>query len=202
MIVFITCDVFNDITGDIMLEGFTTRTSGVPRGLLRFLVINMLMNKPMSGVEIVNTIEKETNGRWKPSSGSIYPLLSKLNEKGYTIEHPSEEKGIKRYALTKKGKQFFEKHVDFSQKMMNKLDFIVPLVVGGFCFGPDDEEVLSGPRKPAKRVVSQILELRPAKVKLTKEDANHVEKIMNKFADELEVFVQKIHEKNQNTYNN
>ena len=39
------------------------RNAGVPRGLLRFLVLKYLVEKPMTGVEIVETIEAE-NG-WK-----------------------------------------------------------------------------------------------------------------------------------------
>jgi DNA-binding PadR family transcriptional regulator len=35
----------------------------------------MLVKKPMSGAEIVEVIQKETGGRWIPSSGSVYPLL-------------------------------------------------------------------------------------------------------------------------------
>ena len=59
-----------------MADRWIKRTGGVPRGLLRFLVLNMLAKKPMSGSEIVEVIENETAGRWKPSSGSIYPLLA------------------------------------------------------------------------------------------------------------------------------
>ena len=42
------------------------RTVGVPRGLLKFLVLKMINEKPMSGAEIVEEIEKQT-GSWKPS---------------------------------------------------------------------------------------------------------------------------------------
>ena len=160
------------------------------------------MNKPMSGVEIVEVIETETSGRWKPSSGSVYPLLAKLHERGYTTEQPSEETGIKRYALTSTGRTFLEKQVNFGQILLNKLEFLVPLLIGGFQFNPNDEKILSGTRKPAKRVVTSLLDLRPAKVNLTEEDANQVEKILDKCADELEMIVQRIREKNQKTGNN
>ena len=40
----------------------------------------------MSGSEIVGKIERETGGKWKPSPGSIYPLLGGLQEKGFTQE--------------------------------------------------------------------------------------------------------------------
>lgn len=159
----------------------------------------MLVKNPMSGVEIVEAIEKETGGRWKPSSGSIYPLLARLNSRGYTTEAPSEETGMKRYQLTPKGKMFVEKQIHFGQKLLDKLEFIVPLLIGGFQFDPNDEKILSGTREPAKRVVSTLLSLRPAKLKLTEQDAKQIETLLNRFADELEHAVQKIREKNRDT---
>jgi len=180
-----------------MTERWAKRTGGVPRGLLRFLVLNILARKPMSGVEIVELIDNETGGRWKPSSGSIYPLLARLHEAGYSSELPSEETGMKRYALTPKGRMFLEKQVNFGQKILDKLEFIVPLIIGGFQFDPNDEKLLSGTKQPAKRVVMTLLDLRPPKVKLTDEDAKEIERILNKSADELELIVKRLREKNQ-----
>ena len=174
-----------------MVERWAKRVAGVPRGLLRFLVLNMLVKKPMSGVEIVEVIEKETGGKWKPSSGSIYPLLAWLHDKGYTAEMSSEEIGIKRYELTAKGKIFFEKQINFGQKLLDKLEFIVPLLIGGFQFDPNDEKILSGTREPAQRVVMALLNLRPANHQLTEHDAKEIEKILKKTADELETLVQR-----------
>ncbi|MCW4015009.1 MAG: PadR family transcriptional regulator [Candidatus Bathyarchaeota archaeon] len=175
-----------------MVDIWSKGTGGVPRGLLRFLIVNMIMKKPMSGSEIVEVIEKETGGRWKPSPGSIYPLLARLHKAGYTTESPSEETGIKRYVLTQKGKAFVEKQVNFGQKLLNKLEFIVPLLIGGFQFNPNDEKILSGTREPAKRVVATLLELRPAKVALTEKDSKQIERILTKCANELEEIVQRI----------
>ena len=171
------------------------RTGGVPRGLLRFLVLNMLAKKPMSGVEIVETIEKETGGRWKPSSGSIYPLLARLHNRGYTTELPSEETGMKRYQLTDKGKAFFGKQIAFGQKLMKKLEFLAPILVGGFQFDPNEEEILSGVRECTKRAVTALLDLRAAKHQLTEQDRKEIERILNICADELEELVQRINEK-------
>jgi len=75
-----------------MVERWAKRAGGVPRGLLRFLVLNMLAKKPMSGVEIVEVIEKETGGRWIPSSGSVYPLLAALHEKGFTHQRDAQRR--------------------------------------------------------------------------------------------------------------
>lgn len=180
-----------------MVERWTKRAGGVPRGLLRFLVLNMLAKKPMSGVEIVEAIDKETGGRWIPSSGSVYPLLASLHDKGFTSEMPSGEACIKRYKLTDKGKALFEKHITFGQKMLSKLEFLIPLLVGRFQFDSNDEKILSNTREPAQRVVSTFLNLRAErKYRITEQDSKEIEKILTRCADDLEKVVQEIREKN------
>ena len=179
-----------------MAEIWAKRVGGVPRGLLRFLVLNMLVKKPMSGVEIVEVITKETGGRWIPSSGSVYPLLASLHDKGFTTELPCEETGIKRYALTAKGTALFEKQVIFGQKMLNKLEFLVPLLIGKFQFDPTDEKLLARTKEPAQRVVRTLLDLRGEKKHLiTEQVSKDIERILNQCADELEAIVQRIREK-------
>jgi len=180
-----------------MVERWAKRAGGVPRGLLRFLVLNMLAKKPMSGVEIVEVIEKETDGRWIPSSGSVYPLLATLHDKGFTKEMPSEETGIKRYALTAKGKALFEKQITFGQKMLNKLEFLVPLLIGRFQFDPNDEKILERTREPAQRVVKTFLDLRAERnYRMTEQDSKEIERILNRCADDLEEIVREVREKN------
>jgi DNA-binding PadR family transcriptional regulator len=179
-----------------MVERWTKRAGSVPRGLLRFLVLNMLSKKPMSGVEIVEVIEKETGGRWIPSSGSVYPLLALLQDKGFTREMPSEA-GIKRYALTNKGKALFEKQITLGQKMLSKLEFLVPLLIGRFQLDPNDEELLERTREPAQRVVKTLLDIRAERnYRITEEDSKEIERILNKCADDLEELMQRIREKN------
>jgi DNA-binding PadR family transcriptional regulator len=178
-----------------MVERWTKRAGGVPRGLLRFLVLNMLAKKPMSGVEI---IEKETGGRWIPSSGSIYPLLALLHDRGFTSEMPSGEAGIKRYTLTAKGKALFEKQITLGQKMLSKLEFLVPLLIGRFQFDPNDEKILKNTREPAQRVVRTFLDLRAERnYRITEQDSKEIERILSKCADDLEKVVQGIREKNR-----
>ena len=105
---------------------WTRHTASVPKGFLRYCVLKLLKEKPMSGSEIMEEIEKETDGRWKPSPGSIYPLLAWLQDNGYTKEKPTEESGIKRYTLTEQGEKFFEKQVKLKEKLQQKLEFLAP----------------------------------------------------------------------------
>ncbi len=198
---YVAYDVFSDIAGDIMVERWTKRAGSVPRGLLRFLVLNMLSKQPMSGVEIVEVIKTETGGRWIPSSGSVYPLLSSLHEKGFTSEIPSEETGIKRYSLTAKGKALFEKQITIGQKMLNKLEFLVPLLVGRFQFDSNDKKILEKTRVPAQRVVRTFLDLRAERdYHITEQDSNKIEIILNKCADDLEAIVREIHKRNSSRF--
>jgi DNA-binding PadR family transcriptional regulator len=79
---------------------------GVPRGLLRHLSFQFLSEEPMSGSEIVDKIEEYTD--WRPSPGSIYPLLSHMQEVGLISPHEDEDHTLKRFELTEVGR----KHVD------------------------------------------------------------------------------------------
>lgn len=82
--------------------------AAVPKGFLRYQVLELLSERDLSGSEIMNEIERRTFGIWRPSPGSIYPLLAWLHDSGYIREVPSGEAGVKRYTLTDKGKQLLE----------------------------------------------------------------------------------------------
>ncbi|UCB60426.1 MAG: PadR family transcriptional regulator [Candidatus Bathyarchaeota archaeon] len=85
--------------------------ASAPKGFLKYSVLKLLGEKPRSGSEIMNEIEGKTDGHWKPSPGSIYPLLAWLQDKGYAKEAPDQEPGMKRYTLTDEGQAFLEDHV-------------------------------------------------------------------------------------------
>ncbi|MFB3889434.1 MAG: PadR family transcriptional regulator [Candidatus Bathyarchaeia archaeon] len=109
------------------LHGFAKRnwmrhTAAVPKGFIRYHVLEALSQKPMSGSELIESIEKHTGGFWKPSPGSIYPLLSWLQEKGFVKELPSEN-GLKRYELTANGKVFFEEQKNMRRRFREQAGF-------------------------------------------------------------------------------
>ncbi len=79
----------------------------VPKGFLRFHVLETLSQNPMSGSELMDEIQKHTGGNWKPSPGSIYPLLAWLQDNQYIKELPTEN-GLKRYELTQNGRALLE----------------------------------------------------------------------------------------------
>lgn len=101
-------------------------TAAVPKGFLRYFVLKLLSEKPMSGSEIMTEVEKRTNGCWKPSPGSIYPLLDWLREEGYIKEADGKETGAKPYTLTDKGKAFLEEHAKKRKELREKFRFFMP----------------------------------------------------------------------------
>jgi DNA-binding PadR family transcriptional regulator len=79
------------------------RRIGVPRGLLRHLSFQLLKEEPMSGSEIVDKIEEYTD--WRPSPGSIYPLLAHMQEVGLIKPHEDQDSTLKRFELTEMGRE-------------------------------------------------------------------------------------------------
>ena len=73
------------------------------RGFLRLYLLKLIGEAPtgISGYSLMKRIEEDT-GFWRPSPGSIYPLLAALEEAGW-IDH-RVEKDKKVYSLTAKGR--------------------------------------------------------------------------------------------------
>ena len=67
--------------------------------------------------------EQETEGEYRPGSGSLYPVLKKLYTSGITEKLPVED-GVYRYRLTDRGHSFFEEHFDIMQEVRKKLDSV------------------------------------------------------------------------------
>lgn len=64
---------------------------------LRMMVVSLLSTSPKNGVEIMDGVEAMTRGWWRPSPGSIYPLLEKMSKEG-TVRKRADG----RYELTPK----------------------------------------------------------------------------------------------------
>ncbi len=66
-------------------------------------VVSMLGASPKNGVEMMNEIEAMTHGWWRPSPGSVYPLLEELTKEGLVRKRDDG-----RYELTEKASEEFE----------------------------------------------------------------------------------------------
>jgi DNA-binding PadR family transcriptional regulator len=77
----------------------------VPRGLLRHVIPRLLKTKDMTGTEIMQALHDLTDGEWNPSPGTIYPLLSSLEDSGI-IKTVKKEGRSKTYSLTEDGRDY------------------------------------------------------------------------------------------------
>ena len=71
--------------------------------------------------------EIEEYTEWKPSPGSIYPLLSQLKDENVINQFPDEDPSLKRFDLTEKGKKMLQEimqhddHFRSRQRSMRKI---------------------------------------------------------------------------------
>ena len=70
----------------------------IPRGFSRHYILGLLKDQPMSGKEIINKAVLQSDGKWRPSPGLIYPMLGRLLEEGLIAETDTG-----RYTITHKG---------------------------------------------------------------------------------------------------
>jgi DNA-binding PadR family transcriptional regulator len=111
----------------------------VPKGFIRYHVLQALSEQPMSGSELMDKIEKQTGGNWKPSPGSIYPLLSFLQDNAYIKELPTEN-GLKRYEITQAGKDLLEEQIKIRDKFAQEGGiFASPFFDRFFCNAPKEK---------------------------------------------------------------
>jgi DNA-binding PadR family transcriptional regulator len=168
----------------------------VPKGFLRYQVLKLLNEKPMSGSELISEIEKQTSGQWKPSPGSIYPLLAWLQDKGYIREADGQEAGVKRYTLTDEGKSFLKEHEKRREEMRKRFrhfgpgpSFMGPM---WFEFYPEKAKEL---RKATKDLAIAIFNLRDGlRRKYSEEAAEEATKALEETAKKIEDITKKMKE--------
>jgi DNA-binding PadR family transcriptional regulator len=158
--------------------------------------LKFLAERPMSGTEIVGKIERETGGKWKPSPGSIYPLLAGLQVKGFTQESSTIKNGRKLYSLTDSGKEFFQEQLVLGQKFMEKMEYLIPLFIEGYNCNQNGENLFSA-KESAKRFLQTFIELDSKKETLTKENVAEIAGIFDNSNVKLRQIIEKINGKNQ-----
>jgi len=162
----------------------------VPKGFLRYHVLEALNEKAMSGSELIDEIQKHTGGNWKPSPGSIYPLLAWLQDNAYIKELPTEN-GLKRYELTQSGKDLLVEQTKIREKFTQE---------GGFIASPVFDRLFRNvPEEKTKEIRASMKRLVISTLKLAKNlRENYSEKELDealKVLDEASTKLQAINEK-------
>ena len=92
---------------------------------LRMVVISMLSNSPKNGVEIMDELERMTQGWWRPSPGSVYPLLEQLTSEGLI-----KKRDDGRYELTEKASEELEWSFGSSYRRQPSMDEMMNEISG------------------------------------------------------------------------
>jgi DNA-binding PadR family transcriptional regulator len=70
-------------------------------GDLRYVILQLISEKPSYGYEIIKSIQERLGGNYAPSPGVVYPMLTMLEEMGYTTV--VTEGTRKLYQITEEG---------------------------------------------------------------------------------------------------
>ena len=95
--------------------------------MLEYIILGFLMEKELSGYDLKQIMSESTSYFFDASFGSIYPVLKKLETKGYIHYHEviDGSKLKKLYSITNTGKEVFlewlKKPINFSKTKQDHL---------------------------------------------------------------------------------
>jgi DNA-binding PadR family transcriptional regulator len=73
------------------------------RGDVRMAILLLLAEEPRNGYQLMQVIEERSEGEWRPSPGSVYPVLSQLEDEG--LVRATDRDGVKLFELTDAGRE-------------------------------------------------------------------------------------------------
>jgi DNA-binding PadR family transcriptional regulator len=163
----------------------------VPKGFLRFQVLEALSQKAMSGSELMEEIHKHTGGNWKPSPGSIYPLLAWLQDNQYITEL-QHENGLKRYALTQTGKDLLKEQIRIREKFRADTGFMTHPFFDRF-FANVPKEKVDQLRATTKKLFFSSMKLgRNLRENYSEEELDEALKVLEEASRKLDEITEKI----------
>jgi len=95
------------------------RESSFQKGDLKYVILDLIRDKPRHGYEIIRELEEMSHGLYTPSPGAIYPTLQMLEEMGYATA--VERDGRKVYTITEEGINFLEERKDSADEVRSHM---------------------------------------------------------------------------------
>ena len=89
------------------------------KGDLKYIILNLVKDKPSHGYEIMRAMEESFHGFYTPSAGSVYPTLQMLEDIGYVGS--LEQDGKKVYTITEEGKKFLNERQEVVDKIKGQM---------------------------------------------------------------------------------
>ncbi len=120
----------------------------IRRAFLKYIVLKIIKEKPTHGYDIIKKVELRSNGRWTPSAGSIYPILEKLESKGFIQSEGIERRRV--YTITPRGVKGLDRMTQEKLELLNEMSRIVNNVIEG-----DDNSDANGKVDDTQDVMQQ-----------------------------------------------
>jgi DNA-binding PadR family transcriptional regulator len=95
------------------------RESSFQKGDLKYVILDLLKDKPRHGYEIIRELEEMSYGFYTPSPGAVYPTLQMLEEMGYATAE--ERDGRKVYTITEEGIKFLTERKDSADEVRSHM---------------------------------------------------------------------------------
>lgn len=86
------------------------RKGFLERGDLKYVILDLLVEQPRHGYDIIRALEDRFGGFYSPSPGVIYPTLQLLEDQGAISGREQDGKRI--YAITEAGRTVLAERVD------------------------------------------------------------------------------------------
>ncbi len=74
------------------------------KGDLKYVILDLLAEKPRHGYEIIRDMEERFGGFYAPSPGAVYPTLQMLEDIGHVTSYQQDGKRV--YQITDEGRAF------------------------------------------------------------------------------------------------
>ena len=144
------------------------------QGHLKYLILQLLDEKPRHGYEIIKEIEDRFGGAYSPSPGTVYPTLTLLEDLGYARAKP-EEGGKKIYEITDEGRAHLAENKPLIDDIFSKIEDFAQSIFG---------EPMMDVNRGLKNVASAIYGSK--RTGRTAEQTRRIKEILDKAAADIE----------------
>ncbi len=89
-------------------------------GDLRYVILQLISEKPSYGYEIIKSIQDRLGGVYAPSPGVVYPMLTMLEEMGYASVQTEGTRKL--YAITEEGAKALAENKAVVEALFARMD--------------------------------------------------------------------------------
>jgi DNA-binding PadR family transcriptional regulator len=141
-------------------------------GDLRYVILQLISEKPSYGYEIIKSIQERLGGNYAPSPGVVYPMLTMLEEMGHASVIPEGTRKL--YTITEEGAKSLAENKDMVDALFARIENL------------RQEYNRQRPQQIERAVENLRMALRMKMGSLTQEQINTVTDILDAAAKQIE----------------